>query len=102
MKYTKLGNSELTVSNVCLGTMTWGEQNTEEEAFEQLDYFLEKGGNFIDTAGMVSSRALFCPASAARPPDQPPFPLSLSLSLSLPPPLRVIPCAPKPYHLWHY
>ncbi|KAF5834586.1 aldo/keto reductase [Dunaliella salina] len=46
----KLGNSDLEVSKVCLGTMTWGEQNTEEEAWAQMDYFLSKGLNFIDTA----------------------------------------------------
>lgn len=47
------------VSDVCLGTMTWGEQNTEEDAFAQLDYALSKGVNFIDTAEMypVPSRA---------------------------------------------
>ncbi|KAL4428585.1 hypothetical protein ABPG77_008897 [Micractinium sp. CCAP 211/92] len=50
MKYTKLGSSDLEVSIVCLGTMTWGEQNTEEEAWEQLDYAVSQGINFIDTA----------------------------------------------------
>lgn len=38
------------MSNVCLGTMTWGNQNSEEEAHAQLDEFLQRGGNFIDTA----------------------------------------------------
>ena len=50
MKYTKLGNTSIKVSKICLGTMTWGKQNTQEEAFEQMDYALEKGVNFIDTA----------------------------------------------------
>ncbi len=50
MDYSLLGNSPLQVSKICLGTMTFGEQNTEEEAFEQLDYALEQGINFIDTA----------------------------------------------------
>lgn len=50
MKYRKLGNTDIDVSLICLGTMTWGEQNTEAEAFEQLDYALEQGINFIDTA----------------------------------------------------
>ncbi|KAL4521402.1 hypothetical protein Ndes2437B_g08008 [Nannochloris sp. 'desiccata'] len=50
MLYNKLGLTDVEVSAICLGTMTWGEQNTEEEAWEQLDYFLECGGNFIDTA----------------------------------------------------
>ena len=50
MLYKKLGNTDVDVSIACLGTMTFGEQNTEEEAWEQLDYFLSVGGNFIDTA----------------------------------------------------
>eukprot|EP01025_Chloroclados_australasicus_P044082 TRINITY_DN474_c1_g1_i1.p1 TRINITY_DN474_c1_g1~~TRINITY_DN474_c1_g1_i1.p1 ORF type:complete len:362 (-),score=26.31 TRINITY_DN474_c1_g1_i1:293-1378(-) len=50
MKYRTLGNSSLKVSELCLGTMTWGVQNTEEEAWEQLDYALSQGINFIDTA----------------------------------------------------
>ncbi|MGB0452184.1 MAG: NADP(H)-dependent aldo-keto reductase [Bacteriovoracaceae bacterium] len=52
MDYRKLGNTDLKVSSICLGTMTWGEQNTEAEAHEQLDYALERGVNFIDTAEM--------------------------------------------------
>lgn len=52
MKFRKLGNSDIDVSVICLGTMTWGEQNTKEEAHEQLDYALERGVNFIDTAEM--------------------------------------------------
>jgi aryl-alcohol dehydrogenase-like predicted oxidoreductase len=52
MEYRKLGKSDLTVSSICLGTMTFGQQNTEDEGHEQLDYALEKGINFIDTAEM--------------------------------------------------
>jgi len=52
MKYNKLGTTGVDVSRICLGTMTWGEQNTEKEAHEQLDYALEHGVNFIDTAEM--------------------------------------------------
>jgi aryl-alcohol dehydrogenase-like predicted oxidoreductase len=54
MKYKKLGNTELEVSLICLGTMTYGEQNNEKEAHEQLDYSLSKGINFIDTAEMYA------------------------------------------------
>lgn len=50
MKFNTLGTSGLSVSDVCLGTMTWGLQNTEAEAHEQLDYALAKGVNFLDTA----------------------------------------------------
>lgn len=51
MKYMQLGSSDLKVSIACLGTMTWGVQNNESEAFEQLDYAVKQGGiNFIDTA----------------------------------------------------
>jgi aryl-alcohol dehydrogenase-like predicted oxidoreductase len=52
MKYNKLGSSELSVSEVCLGTMTWGEQNSEAEAHQQLDYAVSRGINFIDVAEM--------------------------------------------------
>jgi aryl-alcohol dehydrogenase-like predicted oxidoreductase len=52
MQTTHLGNSDLKVSKICLGTMTFGEQNTEAEAHSQLDYALERGINFIDTAEM--------------------------------------------------
>ncbi len=54
MDYRRLGRSDITVSTVCLGTMTWGEQNTEAEAFEQLDYAVDQGINFIDTAEMYA------------------------------------------------
>ncbi len=50
MQYRKLGGTDLAVSLICLGTMTWGEQNSEAEAHEQLDYALAQGVNFIDTA----------------------------------------------------
>lgn len=50
MKYNKLGSSDIDVSEICLGTMTWGEQNTEAEAHEQMDYALAHGVNFFDTA----------------------------------------------------
>ena len=54
MKYKKLANTELEVSLICLGTMTYGEQNNEKEAHEQLDYSIDKGINFIDTAEMYA------------------------------------------------
>ena len=50
MQFKKLGNTDLNVSLICLGTMTWGEQNTKEDAFEQMDYSVEQGINFFDTA----------------------------------------------------
>lgn len=50
MNYHKLGRTELKVSHICLGTMTWAEQNTKQQAHEQLDYAMEQGINFIDTA----------------------------------------------------
>ena len=50
MNYKKLGNTDLNVSTISLGTMTWGEQNTEKEGFEQMDYALDNGVNFWDTA----------------------------------------------------
>ncbi|MFC3073074.1 aldo/keto reductase [Shinella pollutisoli] len=50
MKYNPLGRTGIRVSEICLGTMTWGSQNSEHEAHEQLDYALDQGVNFIDTA----------------------------------------------------
>lgn len=50
MQYRPLGNTDIEVSQICLGTMTWGEQNTEAEAHQQLDYAISQGINFIDTA----------------------------------------------------
>ncbi|MBS3799824.1 MAG: NADP(H)-dependent aldo-keto reductase [Thioalkalivibrio sp.] len=52
MQYRKLGRTDIDVSLIGLGTMTWGEQNTESEAFEQLDYALAQGVNLIDAAEM--------------------------------------------------
>jgi aryl-alcohol dehydrogenase-like predicted oxidoreductase len=52
MKQNQLGNSPLKVSEICLGTMTWGEQNTEAEAHAQIEWALARGINFIDTAEM--------------------------------------------------
>lgn len=50
MEYRTLGKTNIKVSSLCLGTMTWGEQNTEQEAFAQLDQATDYGVNFIDTA----------------------------------------------------
>lgn len=52
MEYRQLGQSDLKVSALGLGTMTWGEQNTQDEAFEQMDYAVAQGINFFDTAEM--------------------------------------------------
>jgi aryl-alcohol dehydrogenase-like predicted oxidoreductase len=52
MKYNKLGSSDLNVSEICLGTMTWGEQNSEGDAHRQLDYAVSRGINFVDVAEM--------------------------------------------------
>ena len=54
MKYKKLGTTDLDVSLICLGTMTWGTQNSEKDAFEQMDYSLAQGINFFDTAELYS------------------------------------------------
>ncbi len=54
MKYKALGDTDLKVSLICLGTMTWGEQNTQEEGFEQMDYAIEKEINFFDTAELYA------------------------------------------------
>ena len=54
MNYKKLGNTDLKVSTICLGTMTWGEQNTQNEGFEQMDYAIDQGVNFWDTAEIYS------------------------------------------------
>ena len=54
MKYRKLGITDIDVSVICLGTMTWGEQNSKQEAFDQMDYAIEKGVNFFDTAEVYS------------------------------------------------
>jgi aryl-alcohol dehydrogenase-like predicted oxidoreductase len=54
MRYKKLGSSELSVSEVCLGTMTYGEQTSLEGAHKQIDYAIERGINFLDTAELYS------------------------------------------------
>ena len=54
MKYKKLGTTNLDVSLICLGTMTWGTQNSEKDAFEQMDYAVSRGINFFDTAEIYS------------------------------------------------
>ena len=54
MNFKKLGNTNLKVSSICLGTMTWGEQNTQKEAFEQMDYALDHEVNFFDTAELYA------------------------------------------------
>lgn len=50
MRYNRLGRTDIKVSNICLGTMTWGEQNSEQDAWDQMDYAVDMGINFIDTA----------------------------------------------------
>ena len=54
MKFNKLGNTNLSVSSICLGTMTWGTQNSEKDAFEQMDYSVDQGINFFDTAELYA------------------------------------------------
>jgi len=54
MEYRNLGNTNLKVSLICLGTMTWGEQNTEDDGFSQMDFALDHGVNFFDTAELYS------------------------------------------------
>ena len=54
MKYRKLGNTNIDVSVICLGTMTYGEQNNQKEAFMQMDYALDRGINFFDTAELYA------------------------------------------------
>lgn len=54
MEYKKIAYTDIHVSAICLGTMTFGQQNTESEGHEQMDYAFEKGINFIDTAEMYS------------------------------------------------
>ncbi len=55
MNFRKLGNTDLKVSTICLGTMTWGEQNTQKDAFEQMNYSLDSGINFFDAAEIYPS-----------------------------------------------
>ena len=54
MKYRKLGSTNVDVSLICLGTMTWGEQNTEKEGFDQMNLAFNEGVNFFDTAELYS------------------------------------------------
>ena len=54
MKYRKLGNTDIDVSVICLGTMTWGEQNTPAQAFAQMDCAVSQGVNFFDTAELYA------------------------------------------------
>jgi aryl-alcohol dehydrogenase-like predicted oxidoreductase len=54
MKYRKLGITNIDVSVICLGTMTFGEQNSQKEGFEQMDYAVERGVNFFDTAELYA------------------------------------------------
>jgi aryl-alcohol dehydrogenase-like predicted oxidoreductase len=54
MKYRKLGITDIDVSVICLGTMTWGEQNTQQDGFDQMNYAVERGINFFDTAEVYS------------------------------------------------
>lgn len=54
MKYTTLPNTNIQVSKICLGTMTFGRQNTEAEAHKQMDFALDQGVNFFDTAEMYA------------------------------------------------
>ncbi len=50
MIYTTLPNTDIKVSKICLGTMTWGNQNSKSDSFKQMDYALDRGVNFFDTA----------------------------------------------------
>ena len=54
MEFRKLGNTNLDVSLICLGTMTWGKQNDQNQAFEQMNYSVNQGINFFDTAEMYA------------------------------------------------
>lgn len=58
MEYRKLGNSDIEVSEICLGSMTWGTQNSEAEGHAQIDYALDHGVNFIDTAELYPSNPM--------------------------------------------
>ena len=58
MNFKKLGNTDLKVSTICLGTMTWGEQNNQKEAFEQMNYALNCGVNFFDAAEILGKKAV--------------------------------------------
>ena len=66
MNYKNLGNTDIKVSTICLGTMTWGEQNTELEAFEQMDFSLDQGVNRRRVRGVPKTGA----AQRARQPER--------------------------------
>ena len=55
MKFRKLSGTDLNISQICLGTMTWGQQNSQEDGFAQMDYSLDKGINFFDTAELYAT-----------------------------------------------
>ena len=55
MNFKELGSTNIKVSTICLGTMTWGEQNTQKDAFKQMDYAVDQGINFFDTAEIYPS-----------------------------------------------
>ena len=55
MRYRRLGDSDIDVSEICLGSMTWGKKNSEAEGHRQIDFALERGVNFIDTAELYPS-----------------------------------------------
>lgn len=61
MRYRRLGRSDLEVSEICLGSMTWGTQNSQAEGHAQIDYAMDHGVNFVDTAELYPS----CPMTAA-------------------------------------
>ncbi len=65
MQYHNLGKTDIRVSAICLGTMTWGGQNTANDAFAQMDYALDRGINFFDTAELyaIPPRAETCGAT---------------------------------------
>ncbi len=54
MQYNRLGRTDLQISEICLGSMTWGEQNSADDAFSQMDYALDQGINFFDTAELYA------------------------------------------------
>ena len=59
MKYRKLGTTDIDVSVICLGTMTFGEQNSQQDGYDQMDYALERGVNFFDTAELYAVCLLY-------------------------------------------
>ena len=55
MDYNYLPNTKIKVSKICLGTMTWGRQNSQDEAFDQMNYSIDRGVNFFDTCLLYTS-----------------------------------------------